>query len=426
MAICAEVFAGIGDAMRYDDQQHDSQQTVEAGEVAFGFDELFFSRTDLGGVIQFGNSVFQRISGYSWDELMGKPHKIIRHADMPRAVFWLLWRTIKEGRPIGAFVKNRAKDGRHYWVFAIVTPVDAGYLSVRLRPSSALLDVVKTEYASLATIERREGLAPQQSAEALLRRLSELGFTDYASFMASALGKELAARDMRLGRVCDTTISQFDSLLTTAQSLLSRANVVAEAYVGNESVPFNFRVLAAQLGQDGAAIGVISSNYTLLSTEMKTILSGFIASAQDVYRVVNEGYFLVCTARVQREVLEFFNAEQKRSDAASGAEVALLDRQQIEYRERAAAGLAEIAKHIRGFQQTCLDMNRLAAGLEVMRVMGKVECSRHLAVKERTDELLHDLEVFQRTVAEALKEIESMNHMIRSNADQLLLNAKAA
>ena len=78
-------------------------------EVPFTLDELFFSRTNPRGVILFGNSVFQRVSLYPWDELIKKPHNVIRHPDMPRAVFWLLWEAIKKGEPIGAYVKNHAR-----------------------------------------------------------------------------------------------------------------------------------------------------------------------------------------------------------------------------------------------------------------------------------------------------------------------------
>lgn len=398
----------------------------DSAEITFGFEELFFSRTDESGVIRFGNSVFQRVAIYSWDELLGKPHKIVRHADMPRAVFWLLWRTIKQGKPIGAYVKNRAKDGRFYWVFALVTPVRGGYLSVRLRPSSAFFGIVQREYAALAAAERSGGLAPIDSAPIFLDRLGELGFHDYAAFMAVALGKELAARDQQLGRGRDKVIDQFEGLLATAQSLLRQADVIAESYACNESVPFNFRVLAAQLGQDGAAIGVISSNYTLLSNEMKTILTGFIASAKDVYRSINEGYFLVCTARLQRELLAFFEREVSTSDLAREPEMALLDQQQVEYCAKAADGLVEIARHVDGFQQACTDMTRLAAGLEVTRIMGKVQCSRRTRVKERMDELLADLEIFQKTIAAALKEIERMNQSIRHETDDIIANAGIA
>lgn len=396
------------------------------GEVPFDFNELFFSRTDPAGIIAYGNSVFQRVSAYPWDELLGKPHKLVRHGDMPRAVFWLLWASIKQGLPIGAYVKNRAKDGRHYWVYAIVTPVDGGYLSVRLKPSSDVFAIVKREYAALLEAERREKLTPAASAERLLARLGELGFADYQSFMAAALGKELAARDEALDHPADRAIAMFDDLLVTAAALLKQAEIIAEAYAVNESVPFNFRVLAAQLGQEGAAIAIISSNYTMLSAEMKTILAGFIASARDVAMAINEGYFLVSTARVQRELLTFFASEAEAGPLPREAEMASLDRQQREYGLKAAQGLQEIARTVRGFQQSCVEMTRLAAGLEVTRIMGKVECARHTSVKERTDELLGDLEAFQRTIAGALKEIERMNAHVSSEADGLIAMAQAA
>ena len=77
----------------------------------FKVSEAFFSTTDTRGVIQAGNRVFSRISGYTEAELIGKPHNIIRHPDVPRAVFKLLWDTLEAGQPICAYVKNMAKDG---------------------------------------------------------------------------------------------------------------------------------------------------------------------------------------------------------------------------------------------------------------------------------------------------------------------------
>ena len=192
-----------------------SAGTPDASEAPFGIDELFFSRTDPGGIIQAGNAVFRRVSGYEWDELLAKPHKIIRHPDMPRAVFRLLWDTIREGRPIGAYVQNRAKDGRHYWVFAVVTPVAGGYLSVRLKPGSELLGVVKQEYTALGSAERAGALDPGVSAAALLARLAELGFPDYPAFMAAALGQEIAARDAALGHAPDAAVRMFAELMQT-------------------------------------------------------------------------------------------------------------------------------------------------------------------------------------------------------------------
>ena len=149
-------------------------------EIPFPIDDIFFSRTNEKGHILFGNTVFQRISMYSWDELHRKPHSIIRHPDMPRAVFWLLWDTIEKGEPVGAYVKNMAKDGRYYWVFAIVTPIEGGYLSVRIKPTGPFLPLIAQEYAALAAVEKAHRLKPAESAIKLLARLAELGFLRFS------------------------------------------------------------------------------------------------------------------------------------------------------------------------------------------------------------------------------------------------------
>ncbi len=396
------------------------------GEITFRFDELFFSRTDEAGIIQSGNSVFQRVAIYTWNEMLGKPHKLVRHPDMPRAVFWLLWNTIKQGEPIGAYVKNRAKDGRFYWVFAIVTPVEGGYLSVRLRPSSDLLGVVKDEYKELAALETRAALAPAASADLLLDRLAELGFRDYPAFMASALSKELCARDVHMRRPTDGIVLLFESLLQASRSLLEKADTISAAYARNEYVTLNFQIQAAQLGQEGATIGVISSNYNRISGDIKSNMNQLIASAQQVFRAINGGLFLICTAKMQQEALAQFRNEQAPDDQSHDQEVLLLDQQQKAYTERAAAGLHAIAKQAEQFRRGCNEMNemgRLAAGLEVVRIMGKVECSRLATIKDGLNELLDDLEDFQKIIASGLKDISRESLQIQHCADRLLLGA---
>jgi len=97
-------------------------------EVFFDDDDLIVSKTDLKGRLTYANQVFCHIAGYSQAELLGQPHSIIRHPDMPRAVFKLLWDTVLAGREIFAYVKNLTKAGDYYWVLAHVTPsFDAGH-----------------------------------------------------------------------------------------------------------------------------------------------------------------------------------------------------------------------------------------------------------------------------------------------------------
>ena len=91
-------------------------------EVHFDPGDIIVSKTDVRGRITYANSVFCATSGFTLPELIGAPHSLIRHPDMPRAVFKLLWDTIQDKREVFAYVKNLAKSGAYYWVFAHVTP----------------------------------------------------------------------------------------------------------------------------------------------------------------------------------------------------------------------------------------------------------------------------------------------------------------
>jgi PAS domain S-box-containing protein len=398
-----------------------SGHAVSGQDVPFSFNELFFSRTDDRGIILSGNSVFQRISMYDWDELLRRPHNIIRHPDMPKAVFWLLWDTIKKREPIGAYVKNRAKDGRHYWVFAIVTPIEGGYLSVRLKPSGSFFSVVEKEYAGLVALESNRGLKPAESAQALLSKLAELGFTDYGAFMSAALSQVISLRDDQLGRPRDKVIECFDALVVAAKKILIQADQVYEAYSKNEYVPLNLRVQAAQLGENGATIGVISNNYSVISTEIKAGMDQFISEARQVFHTINQGLFLTGVAKIQCEVLVYFQQEAKDSEQNIQAqEMTYLEQQQNTYRHKATDGLIAIARQVEQFQSSCEEMKRLAAALEVTRIMGKVESSRLNVVKTGLNELISDLEGFQTSIADGLKEIQQVGREIQYEIETLL------
>ncbi len=86
-------------------------------------DELIISRTDLKGIITYANETFAQISGYAPEELIGKPHNILRHPDMPKSVFKELWETIQSGKSWSGYVKNLRKDRGYYWVYAEISGV---------------------------------------------------------------------------------------------------------------------------------------------------------------------------------------------------------------------------------------------------------------------------------------------------------------
>lgn len=162
-------------------------------ERTFDRNEIIVSKTDPQGRITYANDVFLTVSGYAEAELIGKPHSVIRHPEMPRCVFRLLWEKISSGEECFAYVNNRAKNGDNYWVLAHVTPNFGrdgsiiGYHSSRRVPRRNALAAIAPVYESLIGIETREGdrrRGLELSFKALTDYISERGI-GYDEFILS-------------------------------------------------------------------------------------------------------------------------------------------------------------------------------------------------------------------------------------------------
>ncbi len=117
--------------------------------------DFLVSQTDEKGRILFANEDFCKIAGYTLDELIGQPHNIIRHPDMPKAAFKDLWDTVQKGKIWTGYVKNRTKDGGYYWVYATVFPNIAceegkcGFMSCRRKPSREEIAEAESLYQTM-------------------------------------------------------------------------------------------------------------------------------------------------------------------------------------------------------------------------------------------------------------------------------------
>ncbi|SNY11765.1 PAS domain-containing protein [Paractinoplanes atraurantiacus] len=164
-------------------------QTRPTGvERTFGVDEIIVTKTDPRGVITYANEVFLRTSALTEAEAIGQPHNLIRHPDMPRSVFKLLWDTLEQRQEIFAYVKNLAADGAHYWVFAHVTPsytADgrfAGYHSNRRSPDKPVVTEVSRLYDRLLAAERgapNTKAAVEAGWQAMLAELGDQTYDEY-------------------------------------------------------------------------------------------------------------------------------------------------------------------------------------------------------------------------------------------------------
>lgn len=138
-------------------------------EYAFPAGQALVSTTDLQGRILYCNPAFIEVSGYIREELLGQPHNMIRHPDMPEEAFRDMWQTIESGQPWSGLVKNRRKNGDHYWVMANVTPLldgdrPVGYMSVRTLPDRQQVSEAETLYARMREAVSRGGGGPRLQA----------------------------------------------------------------------------------------------------------------------------------------------------------------------------------------------------------------------------------------------------------------------
>jgi len=161
-----------------------NNQPVSGQEIQVADDEAIVSKTDLSGNITYVNPYLIRLSGYSEEELLGAPQNILRHPDMPAEAFADLWASIKQGLPWTGLVKNRCKNGDHYWVRANVTPIGeagaiTGYMSVRVRAERGEIEAASAAYRSIRSgnatgLRVRHGEFVRSGVAGLLSRLSHI------------------------------------------------------------------------------------------------------------------------------------------------------------------------------------------------------------------------------------------------------------
>lgn len=331
---------------------HNGIQLVnESREFEIG--ELFFSTTDKHGVIRHGNDLFARIASYELAELTGRPHSVVRHPDMPRAIFKLFWDTIASGKSIAAYVKNLARDGRYYWVMAVAMPCEDGYLSVRLKPTSPLFPQAIKLYESLRSLELSIEVEPKQRVAAIAaasaelgRQLLTLGFESYDAFMLDALTKEIDSRQAILddsgtdsktcspslppamqamhqrcqtidrglrqiyGRLAEFRAVQLQ-LTTQSRSILQSADTI-------RSLSINATISAHRLGSRAATLNLVAESLGAVANDNQQIIRSLSTQMDAVATTLSQLMFDVAATKLQSEVclqfLEEIFTNQQNAD----------------------------------------------------------------------------------------------------------------
>lgn len=388
-----------------------------SNEVRFPLEHVLTSATDPRGVIGFASAQFCDVAGYNSDDLMGAPHKIVRHADMPKGLFYLAWEALKAGHSVAAYVKNKTKSGEHYWVIATMTPTENGYLSARVRPSSDIFEATKEIYAQVLK-EEEGGLAPEQSAARILELLGEAGYANFEEYGLKALNAEFKARDIVLADLAPT-FQLMDDLSDLIQDMRGLVNSIEQGFERVRGEPVNLRILAGRLEGAGAALGTISQNYDAMAKEMHGLVGRLDNSESgaltQMFSAVTQGRAALQMAQLLHEAHDQ-SCESKR-DAEDAVQMLKEHHERLQNRSRTS--LIEIGSIGKSIPDICRSLRRRINGLDVVKLLCKVESGRMRDVDSGLDGIIARLENFHDNTDSHLADLSAKASQVMQKGSSL-------
>lgn len=389
-----------------------THQTADNSDL-FKLEDLFFSRTDKRGVIVTGNEVFVRVSGFERDEIMGAPHKLVRHPETPKGVFSLLWERIKDGKPMGAYIQNKTKNGAPYWVFAIINPTETGYVSVRLKPTSAKLETIKGIYADLLAQEKSGEFTPEESAAELVRRVQDLGFRNYRAFMADALVTEHQDRLSGLDRSSGSNGKLLNSVANRCEEIGGLCDAIFAARDIIAISPVNLSIIAAGFKTDGRPLAVISENFGTVSADLVSKLEQFQAAASQCREAAVDARFFNASGQLQTEMRDIYLAEGAVSESDESAKIIEAESRQMTTRKNES--LVRIRRFVGELAKLCDDVRRILSALSVVRVACKIESAALNGGDSGVESMVSELQRFEEEADQHLGKILSQSTSLKDD-----------
>jgi len=323
---------------RITEEQKNESDLLQSEAADFSVKEMFVSRTDKRGIISECNSVFERISEFSKDELISSPHNIIRHSDMPKCIFKLVWTRLKNNLNTAGFVKNKSKTGKYYWVLANFYVEDDGLFSIRVKPLSSHFEIIKSLYIELIKIEETKSV--EKSSEYLMECLQKLGFANYDQFMSTVLKDELelrlASRALNKSKLISVHSTDFqkmnlelknveliksnlekslDSISEVVRGITkSRVKEIQDIFntdtfgrVCNrlEVLSVNMCITANKMANEGAALYVVANTFQATTQKFLKVFNEFKKSLENFKTQLQKSENDLCQAYFLNEMLHF-------------------------------------------------------------------------------------------------------------------------
>lgn len=379
-------------------------------EVPFPKGRYIVSRTDLKGMTTYANDTFIQLSGFTWDELIGRNHNVVRHPDMLPAAFGWLWETIKEGRPWRGIVKNRCKNGDFYWVDALVVPVlkngqTVGYMSVRTEPTRQQITEAEALYSQL-----KAGKAKIPQPSAWMRMSLKTKLTGFVLWLIAA--QLLAALAPVLGPGLGISASSLDLMM----KLLSASSLVAGVWllvIQNKMMGIIQRIISRldNIAQGDLTdpiplhrvdeLGRLNDSLVTMQTHLKAMLAEIAEAADEVGMNADV---------LSEEMNQTRQVTNRQSDAASSIAAAV---------EQLVASVNEIASSAQQASQAVGASHELLSEAS-QRMSESQDASKNVVVT------VHGAGETMAELFKSISAIDRVSQVIRGIADQtnlLALNA---
>lgn len=394
-------------------------------ETAFECNEMFFSRTDSKGILVEVNEVFVRISGYSQDELLGKPHNWIRHPDMPRALFKILWDTLKRGESIAAYVKNLSADGSNYWVLASVFPSDAGYISIRIKPHSPFLAQIKTLYGQMLEVEKNNTI--EASEKFLMDALSKQHFDSYQKFAIKAAEAELDVRRQLMneseGAGSDSLMKALHSFqkINTDLSVLCElkdkiekiGNSMRENYQIIKYVGVNMHIGAEHLGDKAVTIGVIAKTFQTWAYDVFLYASETTEAVTNMVKAIDSSAFLIANSRFKIEMIAF-EKSLAIEESLKASRMKVFGGFSLESLVDIRKEVSTILSYGHSVESTIAKLREAISALHIIRQNGRIEMASMALESDTLHSEFNEMKNFIEIVTSESRELSTfLNEMLR-------------
>ncbi len=389
---------------------------VTNSETLLPENEFVYSRTDLQGGITEANEAFCKVSAYSREEMVGQPHNIVRHPDMPEAAFVDMWRDLQAGLPWRGIVKNRRKDGGYYWVVANVSPVReagrvVGYQSVRSRPDRDEIEAAADAYRRI-----REGNTHLAVEHGRVIRRRSAWLQALVSLRAQLTIMSLLV--VALGVV--EAVEKFSGAdwATTLRDGLTAVSALYALYFVAFFVPKLNRDLKAIAGWMDGVLSTGNLKRRLVTT--RSDLLGVVANQMDIFvasvQATVQGmadmarHVEDATREVDSGIRAVFVSAQKQSEATSAAAAAV---------EEVTVSIGEVAEHARSTRDVAMNAGEVSregaerSGAACVTINSLSETVKGSAAQVET---LGQRSAEISTIAGVIKEIADQTNLLALNA----------